>query len=151
MTGLGFKFQKNLLAQSCDVGVDIEKIARFRAFGYSDFKPFYERIFTPKEIEYCLSFKTPAPHFTANFAGKEAIYKALQKHQGINLLDIEILRDIEGRPYVNLHSRRKDLHESSMMASFQIKLSLSHSSSYAVAFAIVFFPKNGEEASNGRF
>jgi holo-[acyl-carrier protein] synthase len=126
-----------------DIGVDVVEIARFKRLDYSSHRPFYERIFTPMEIEYCLSFKIPAPHFAANFAGKEAVYKAVRRHYDVKLWEIEILRDDEGAPHVNLHLGCKDTAENGRRGSlpFQIKVSLSHSFLYAVAFAVVNYSK----------
>ena len=56
-----------------NIGVDIVEIARFQQLDYSSNKQFYKRVFTLNEIKYCLSFSSPAPHFAANFAGKEAV------------------------------------------------------------------------------
>jgi len=124
------------------VGIDAVEVARFKLIDYPHHKQFYERVFTSKEIEYCLSFKTPAPHFAANFAGKEAIYKAINKFYDVKLRDIEILRDEDGAPHVNLHLNRHGAKNESPQTSlpFEVKVSLSHSSSYAVAFAVVSVP-----------
>ena len=121
------------------IGVDVVKVARFKWLEYATHKRFYERVFTPREIEYCLSFKTPAPHFAVNFAGKEAVYKALNRFCGVKLRDIEILRDEDGAPHVNLHLNHLGAKNKSqeMRLPFKVEVSLSHSSSYAVAFAVV--------------
>ena len=110
------------------------EIERFERFNYADFKHFYERVFTPKEIQYCLSFREPAPHFAANFAGKEAVYKAIHKHLHMVLRRIEILRDGTGAPRVNLYSTPGTRDRE----SFAVKVSLSHSSSHAAAIALVY-------------
>lgn len=120
------------------VGADIVEISRFEQMEYSSCRSFYERVFTTKEIKYCLSFKNPAPHFAVNFAGKEAVCKAIQMSCNAGLRRIEILRDKRGAPRVNLHLDRKDGKKESTWdgTHFQIQLSLSHSSSYAIAFAL---------------
>ena len=121
------------------IGVDVVEVARFKWLEYATHKRFYERVFTPREIEYCLSFKTPAPHFAVNFAGKEAVYKALNRFCDVKLRDIEILRDEDGAPHVNLHLNHLGAKNKSqeMRLPFKVEVSLSHSSSYAVAFAVV--------------
>jgi holo-[acyl-carrier protein] synthase len=125
-----------------NIGVDVVEVAQFRWLDYFGHKRFYERVFTPKEIKYCLSFKTPAPHFAVNFAGKEAVYKAINMFYDVRLRDIEILRDEKGAPHVNLHVNRCDVKNESegMFLPLEVKVSLSHSSSYAVAFAVVKIP-----------
>jgi holo-[acyl-carrier protein] synthase len=121
------------------IGVDVVQVARFKWLEYATHKRFYERVFTSREIEYCLSFKTPAPHFAVNFAGKEAVYKALNRFCDAKLRDIEILRDEDGAPHVNLYLDHPSAKNESqdMRLLFRVEVSLSHSSSYAVAFAVV--------------
>jgi len=118
-----------------NIGVDIVEITRFEQLDYSSNKKFYRQIFTPREIKYCLSFNSPEPHFAANFAGKEAVYKAVNMFCDINLKSIEILRNENGSPIVNLH-----LTSAENVEPLQVKISLSHSLSHAIAFAIVYKP-----------
>ena len=126
-----------------NIGVDIVEIARFVRLNYSSNKQFYMRVFTPKEIEYCLSFKKPAPHFAANFAGKEAVYKAVNRFCDVKLHNIEILRDKDGAPKVNLH-----LSHEEKTTALDVKISLSHSLSHAVAFAVAQKPSKLESGYN---
>ncbi|UCC58994.1 MAG: holo-ACP synthase [Candidatus Bathyarchaeum sp.] len=114
-----------------NIGVDVVEIARFERLNYSSNKHFYMRVFTPKEIEYCLSFSSPAPHFAANFAGKEAVYKAVNRFCDVKIHDIEILRDKYGAPKVNLNLSREE-----KTSPLNVKVSMSHSLSHAVAFAV---------------
>jgi holo-[acyl-carrier protein] synthase len=107
------------------------EIARFQQLRYSSNKQFYKRVFSPKEIKYCMSFRNPAPHFAANFAGKEAIYKAVNMFCDIKLNTIEILRNENGAPEVNLQLNNKEKTD-----RIHVKVSLSHSLSHAVAFAV---------------
>ena len=114
-----------------NIGVDVVEIARFERLDYSSNKQFYRRVFTPKEIKYCLSFNSPAPHFAANFAGKEAVYKAVNRFCDVKLHSIEILREKDGAPKVNLH-----LSPEKTALPLNVKVSLSHSLSHAMAFAL---------------
>jgi holo-[acyl-carrier protein] synthase len=129
------------LKNEWNIGVDLVEIARFQQLQYQNNKQFYTRVFTPNEIRYCLSFSSPEPHFAANFAGKEAVYKAVNMFCNVNLDNIEILRDKNGSPIVNLHLSSKEDAESLM-----VKVSLSHSLSHAIAFAVAFRP---DKSTNG--
>lgn len=122
-----------------NIGVDIVDVARFRRLDFLTSKRFYERVFTPREIEHCLSFDDPAPHFAANYAAKEAVYKAANKFYDAKLNEIEILRDRTGAPRVNLvfNHKAKAKHQTGKNPPFEIKVSLSHSALHAVAFAVV--------------
>ena len=127
-----------------NIGVDMVEIARFQQLKYSSNRQFYKRVFTTKEIRYCLSFSSPEPHFAANFAGKEAVYKAVNMFCDVNLNSIEILRDKKGSPIVKLHSNPEENAD-----SLQVKVSLSHSLSHAIAFAVAY--RNAKSAnSNGK-
>ena len=126
-----------------NIGVDIVEIARFQQLDYSSNKQFYKRVFTPNEIKYCLSLSSPAPHFAANFAGKEAVYKAVNMFCDVKLHNIEILRDKNGSPYVNVH-----LSHEETTVPLQVNVSLSHSLSHAIAFAVAHKPT--KSASNNR-
>jgi len=128
-----------------DVGVDIVEVERFRRMSYSSHEQFYNRIFTSSEIKYCLSSKDSAQRFAATYAGKEAVYKAINRYVKIGLRDIEILRGEDGRPKVNLKIDEKTMskltHDSKV--SIDVKVSLSHIPSYAVAFAMIEIQEAG--------
>ena len=120
-----------------DIGVDVVEVQRFRVLDYAENKEFYNRVFTPREIEYCLSFRNPAQHFAATYAGKESVYKAINNRIDIELHRIEIIRD-RNAPKVNL--MMEDCGGPERTNSLpQIKVSLSHTSFYAVAFALAVF------------
>ena len=120
-----------------EIGVDIVEVQRFNELDYPNHRNFYERTFTPQEIDYCLSFKQPAQHFAATFAGKEAVYKALSRHVNVKLREIEIVRN-GGVPEVRLLTNENVNLEETVRRP-EIKVSLSHTSSYAVAFALAVF------------
>ncbi len=107
------------------IGTDIVEIDRFR--NLSPESPFYERVFSERELAYCRGYPDPTPHLATTFAGKEAVVKATYSNCQINVNRIEILRDEEGAPYVTLHQD----------CTHDIYVSLSHSSSHAVAVALV--------------
>ena len=127
-----------------DIGVDIVDISRFREIPYSNHKRFYDHVFTPREIEYCLFSGKPAQHFAATFAGKEAVYKAVNKYLNIGLRQIAILRDRCGVPEVNFQVDGREGNANPIASAdlpSEVRVSLSHSSSHAIAFAIVRFRK----------
>ena len=114
------------------VGIDIEKVARFRKLPYEKNMNFYDKIFTTREIKYCLSYKDPYPRFTVRFAAKEAAIKALNGVAKPPYSEIEIQKDKKNKPkiYIDRDRFRKT-------ACLHVALSLAHSDSYAVAFAVV--------------
>ena len=111
-----------------EIGIDCVDIRRFDAVLSN--KSFLNRTFTKKEIQYCQKKAKPSQHFAVRFAGKEAVIKAFS-HYDINipLNQIEILNDHKGIPFVRiLNEKCKD---------FDIKISLSHSITCAMAVAII--------------
>ncbi len=114
------------------LGTDIIEIERIKEsltkFGAS----FYTKLFTQREIDYCLSHKDPTPYFAGRFAAKEAIAKALGCGFGKDLSwhDIEIVNNDLGKPEVFMKND-----------SFII-LSISHCRTYATATAILLESHN---------
>jgi holo-[acyl-carrier protein] synthase len=106
------------------IGTDIIEIERFRKLDANS--PFYDRVFSEKEIAYCLKYSDPAPHFAATYAGKEAVVKATNSNCKATMDTIEILHTEDEAPYAVIHKK----------CNHDILLSLSHSSSHAVAVAL---------------
>jgi holo-[acyl-carrier protein] synthase len=119
------------------VGNDILEVARLKREIDNDGAAFLNSIFTSIEIEYCQTKRYPERHFAARFAAKEAFFKAFptSKQDGITWKDIEILNSEDGRPYINLHSSKRDISSKSGITN--IHLSLSHTSEYALANVIL--------------
>jgi len=105
-----------------NVGIDIEEISRFSSINYSKRKSFYQKIFTRQEIDYCLTFSNPYPHFTIRFCAKEAAIKALDEK--IKFTDIEIQIDTN-KPTIKLPKNKNGI------------VSLSHTQKYAIACVII--------------
>ena len=67
-------------------------------------KKFLSKIFTEKEIEYCMKRADPKKHFAVRFAGKEAIIKALSS-AGKKISVVLKVRDLEDSALkLDLHS-----------------------------------------------
>ena len=111
-----------------EIGIDIESIDRFKKYNLENNSDFLRSIFSEKELEYCFSTKSSAKHLAARFCGKEAVIKTLNnmKNADIQYKDIEVLNNKDGSPYINIKKLKKST----------FKISLSHTSEYAVAFAI---------------
>lgn len=112
------------------VGVDIERIDRFRMLNRVEHRRFLERIFTNEEYIFCSSKQDPAPHLAVRFCAKEAAVKALAGlgiHK-ISYRDIEITNDKEGTPVANVRVKNQRV---------KMFVSLSHTADYGIAFAVV--------------
>ena len=120
------------------VGVDCEEISRFRRLPYGKNKRFYQRIFTQPEIDHCTSYKDPYPRFAVRFAAKEAAIKALNSIVRPLYTDIEVRKGKKEQPRIYINKNRfKGIRR------FDVSLSLTHSSSYAIAFVAVTDDKSG--------
>lgn len=116
-------------------GTDIIEVDRIKNSIEHLGERFLKRIYTENEINYCEQRKNMKyQHYAARFAAKEAIYKALssllKNKSDLSWTSIEILKDVNGRPYVNLVNI--EIKEISNM-----DISLSHLEKYATATAIV--------------
>ena len=70
-----------------------------------------------------------------NFAGKEAVAKAFGTgFFDFGLIDVEILRDQSGAPFVRLNGRAKELAKS--LGITKIHISLSDTDSLAIAYVV---------------
>ena len=118
------------------IGTDLVKISRIERAG-ENHPGFIERVFTPKEREYCNRQKFPAQHYAARFASKEAVLKAFGTglSAGMKWTDIEVLHGEGGGPIVNISGVAKDLAD--LKGVMQIMLSYSHDEGYAVAYAVL--------------
>ena len=73
-----------------NVGIDLMEIKRFRNLPNEKHNSFYMKLFTNDELEYCLKYSDPYPHFAGIFAAKEAVIKCLEKK--VYFKEIEIQR-----------------------------------------------------------
>lgn len=113
------------------IGVDCENISRFKRLPYAKSGCFYKRVFTPAEIEYCLLCREPYHRFAARFAAKEAVIKALSGIARPYYRDIEVRKEKNGEPRIYLSAKKFRT-----IKGLNILLSLAHSKTHAIAFAI---------------
>lgn len=113
------------------VGTDIIEIGRINRAIQN--RGFLTKHFTEAEIT--LLDNKKAQSVAANFAAKEAVAKALLTgFKTFSPIDIEVLRDASGSPYVVLYRNAKKLAEEKKIKT--IHLSLSHCIEYAIAYVV---------------
>ena len=109
------------------IGTDIVEIARFVRL--IENAHFMERVFTAAEREYIQNRPNRA---AGMFGAKEAFSKAVGTGlSGFSLNEVEICHDAAGKPYFVLHGRAQARYGDTVF-----HLSISHSESHAVAFAV---------------
>lgn len=117
------------------IGTDIIEIERVEK-AIVRTECFIDKLLTEAEKKCLLGTKKDKERVAANFAGKEAVSKALGTgFRGFSLLDVEILRDELGKPYVVFHN--KALEYARKLGVKRTSISLSHCENYAVAMVIL--------------
>ena len=112
------------------IGIDIVDVQRIKTSIDNYSAKFKNKVFSPEEQEYCNSKSNPEIHYSGRFAAKEAVIKAIKSSgfdQAFSLKDIKIINHWNGSPYVELDFDCKG----------EIKVSISHIHTHAVAFAIL--------------
>lgn len=112
------------------VGTDMVEIGRMEKACRRD--AFLKRTFTPEE---CRQAEGNPSKLAGNFAVKEAVSKVFGTgFRGFMPGDIEVLRDMLGKPYVVLYGGAKEQAE--RMGIRRIWVSITNTKETAVAFAV---------------
>ena len=111
------------------IGVDITEVRRLRQAVQKWGKDFLNRIFTEQELIHAKTRGSSIyQHLAGRFAAKEAVFKAVG-NKNLNWKDVQILNDKDGKPLcVLLNGLGKKV---------EVRISISHVKTYAVASAIV--------------
>ncbi|MCG8482690.1 MAG: holo-ACP synthase [Clostridia bacterium] len=117
------------------IGTDIIEIDRIRSAMSKSEHSFLKRVFSEQEIKYYKMNHYNISSVAGGFAAKEAVMKALGTGlRGFKLIDIEILRDDLGKPFVVLHNHADRIAKEKAIQI--IHLSISHCQQYATAYAV---------------
>lgn len=116
------------------VGVDIVDIERIRTVAIRTPR-FLQRVFTARELDYCLGKADPYPSLAARFAAREAVRKLDPVFiTGLSFHDTEVVLDPGGKPRLVLHG--SILVRAREAGIKDIALSLSHGREQAIAVVI---------------
>ncbi len=123
------------------IGIDIVEIKRLKKTSKKWGKAFLAKVYTNREIAYCMNKRYPYQHLAARFAAKEAIFKALGEveKEFVGWKNIEIFNDANGKPGVFWHGDAEKTRKKRNISGAVV--SLSHSDHYAVASAMLIFKK----------
>ncbi len=121
-------------------GIDIVNTLRIQSIHKKFGDKFLTRIFTEQEISN--AYKNKEYNYLSlakRFAAKEAFSKATGKGIGeIAFVDIEILNDDFGAPYINIGDKLKNyLNINKKWNNYNISLSLSDEHPFAIASVII--------------
>ncbi len=117
-------------------GIDLVECDRIQEIADRYGDRFLRRVFTTRELDYCLPRKRKWEHLAGRFAAKEAILKVLGTgwREKIAWTDMEVVNLPGGQPQVTLTGEPVEICRK--LGITKILLSISHTVHYAVASAI---------------
>ncbi len=118
------------------IGVDIVEVKRIER-ALSNGESMVQRVFTAREIQYCMAHKNKYQHFAGRFAAKEAALKALGTgwQAGIRWKDVEVVAGELGRPMLELHGKAMEIYQES--GAQRPMVTITHADDYAVAMVVL--------------
>ena len=118
------------------VGIDLIEMDRFKAALKRQGTPLLEKLFTAAERRYCEDKWNRIAHYTARFAAKEAVLKALGTgwSGGIRWTDVEVARNGLGAVTVRLSGQAKKVAARKKIR--RVHLNITHAQKHAAAVAI---------------
>jgi len=120
------------------IGVDIVKNKRIASLINN--KRFISRTFGKNEIKFLKKNTNKTNFFSKRFAAKEALAKSIGTgfRNNLNLKDIEILNNKQGKPFYN-NSKKIDtlIKKKFKIKNYNLFLSISDENEYSIAFAII--------------
>jgi holo-[acyl-carrier protein] synthase len=118
-------------------GIDLVEIGRIQRSVERYGQRFLDRVFTAAEQAYCLRKRLAAESLAARFAAKEAGAKALGTgiSQGVNWLEIEVVREPGGRPALRFYGRAAQF--ALRLGARRAALSITHTADLAMASVVL--------------
>tara|TARA_B100001057_G_C22723647_1_gene900738 strand:+ start:173 stop:556 length:384 start_codon:yes stop_codon:yes gene_type:complete len=122
------------------IGTDIIDIRRIKQVINKYNHKFKKRCFIENEIKLCESRYRTAESYAKRYAAKEACAKALGTGlaKGVFWKDIEINNNKNGKPFIILHNKAKNILKSKNIKNLKIETSLSDEKDFAIANVIIF-------------
>ena len=120
------------------IGIDLVDVARVEKLLAAKGDRALLKLCTEREAEYIRGRHGSAASLAARLAAKEAAYKALsgsEDARGIGWREVEVVKDWDGRPSVQLHGRAE--RRAADLGVTRIHLSLTHTSSSAAAVVVL--------------
>lgn len=117
------------------IGTDIIEISRIEK-NIKRNDSFIRKCFTENEKQMFDSRGMRSEVVAGNFCVKESVSKALGTgFRNFSITDIEVLRDIMGKPYVNLYGECRK--KADLLGVKNIHVSISHDRTNAIAYVIM--------------
>ena len=120
------------------IGVDIIENKRIRSLLKN--KKFLLRTFSKNEIKFSKNISNKTNFFAKRFSAKEAFAKSLGTgfRYDLEMKDIEILNNKEGRPYYKKSKKINDVvYRRFKIRNYNLFLSISDEKDYSIAFTLL--------------
>ena len=114
--------------------VDVERVARMLKRRTT----FVQRVFTPKEIEYCERQANPAESYAARWAAREACRKSLGGIRQMRWHDVRVDRAPSGAPRLVLEGTSRARADA--LGVSEVMVALTHERKMAAAFCVAVRP-----------
>ena len=125
------------------IGTDILNLNRLEKIIDKYDQKFINRIYGENEVQISKNkLETSIYYFGKRFSAKEATWKALAPNRGEGLLfkEIEILNDINGKPYLLFSGNTKkfiEIKENNLKSKLKFDISLSDDTPFVIAFVVI--------------
>ena len=125
------------------IGIDILNLERLNKIINKYDQKFINRIYGKNEIQISKSKSNNfINYFGKRFSAKEATWKALSplRGEGIFFREIEILNDINGKPYLYFSGKTQkyiEKKEKSLKAKLKFDISMSDDNPFVSAFVVI--------------
>ena len=125
------------------IGTDILNLERINKIINKYDQKFIDRIYGKNEIQISkIKLNNSINYFGKRFSAKEATWKALglTRGEGLFFREIEILNDINGKPYLFFSGKTKkfiEKKEIKLKAKLKFDISLSDDTPFVIAFVVI--------------
>ena len=125
------------------IGTDILNLERLTKIINKYDQKFIDRIYGKNEIQISKNkLNNSINYFGKRFSAKEATWKALSPNRGDGLTfrEIEILNDINGKPYLFFSGKSKKFiehKEKNLKAKLKFDISLSDDTPFVISFVVI--------------
>ena len=125
------------------IGTDILNLERINKIINKYDQKFIDRIYGKNEIQISKTkLNNSINYFGKRFSAKEATWKALGETRGEGLFfkEIEILNDINGKPYLFFSGKTKEFiekKEKNLKAKLKFDITLSDDTPFVISFVVI--------------
>ena len=118
------------------LGTQVMECARVRQLLDEHADAFLKQVYTNREVQFCNGKKQTTEQYTALWAAKEAVFRALGTtwKRGMNWTDVEIVCDNSGPPHAVVGGATRELMAARGVN--HILLTMAHCRAFATATAI---------------